>query len=237
MNCPNCSTEMDHVALEGKYGADIEVDLCFACHVLWLDKREAVLLSPRGTMDLFRMLHEHRDDARHSLQASSRCPRCTGPLKLQHDIGKGGRFSYYSCPKRDGRLTPFSEFLKEKQFVRELTPAEKSRVRADVKNVQCSSCGAPVDVNKGFVCGHCSSPIAVLDADAVEKTLRELQQEDAARQGDPAEKEERARALAEMEKLRTNPYDDPTPAWAAPRGAGLGADLLSASLGVLFGRF
>lgn len=186
-------------------------------------------------MDLFRMLHEHRDDARHSVQAANMCPRCSVKLQLQHDIGKGGRFSYYSCPARHGRLTPFSEFLKEKQFVRELTPAEKSRVRAEVKSVRCSGCGAPVDVNEDFVCGHCASPISVLDADAVEKTLKELHQADAARQGDPAEKEERARALAAMERFRTNPYDDPR--YAAPRGTGLGADLLSLSLGALFGRF
>ena len=109
---------------------------------------------------------------------------------LVHDIGKGGRFSYYKCPGGDGRLTPFSEFLKEKQFVRALNPAEKNRLRAEIKQVQCSSCGAPVDVERGFECGHCGSAITVLDADAVAKTLHELETADAAvRDVDPDERE------------------------------------------------
>ena len=143
MNCPNCRAEMDHVSLSGRYGPDVEIDLCFACHVMWLDKRESLQLSPRGTMDLFQILHEHRDDPRHALTDRSACPRCGQLLQLMHDIGQGGRFSYYRCPEGEGRLTPFSEFLKEKQFVRELNPAEREQIRAEIKEVQCSGCGAP----------------------------------------------------------------------------------------------
>ena len=223
--------------MSGIYGPDVELDLCFACHVLWLDKRESLHLTPRGTLDLFKVLHEHRDDPRHALDGRSACPRCRRQLKLLKDIGKGGRFSYYGCPERHGRLTPFSEFLKEKQFVRSLNPLEQQRLRAEVKNVQCSSCGAPVDLAKGFQCGHCGSPITVLDADAVEKTLRELETADRRRTVDADEKQLRARALASMEAMRTHP-DDHFTRFTAPRRVprgGLGIDLLSASLGALFG--
>lgn len=227
---------METVDFDGTYGNPIEVDICFACHVLWLDKRESLHLSPRGTMDLFKTLHDHRDDPRHALTSQSLCPRCSTPLALTHDRGKGGRFSYHSCPRRHGRLTPFSEFLKEKEFVRELTPAEKSRVRAEVTNVQCSSCGAPVDVNGGFTCDHCGSPLSVLDADAVERTLSRLQQEDAERAGDPVEKEMRARTLASMEAMRSHPEDQfhRYGLASARHGSSLGLDLLSASLSLLF---
>ena len=51
---------MDRLSMDGVYGPKIEVDLCYACHSLWLDKRESLHLSPRGTLDLFRVLHEHR---------------------------------------------------------------------------------------------------------------------------------------------------------------------------------
>lgn len=228
---------MDHIGLEGVYGPEIEIDLCFACHVLWFDKRESIHMTPRGTLNLFRTLHEHRDDPRHALANRTACPRCRRRLSLKHDIGKGGRFSYYACPDGHGRLTPFSEFLKEKQFVRELNPAERSRLRAEVRRVQCSSCGAPVDLASGFACEHCGSPLTVLDADAVEKTLRELNEADARRGGDPEEKEMRARALASMEAMRTKPDDELTriSSWSRPPGGLFHTDLLSASLGLLFG--
>lgn len=230
---------MDLHAVDGTYGPQVELDICFSCHVLWLDKRESIKLSPGGTLDLFRVLHEHRDDPRHSLGNRTQCPRCDVRLSLSQDIGKGGRFSYYSCPARHGRLTPFSEFLKEKQFVRSLNPAEQQQLRAEVKSVQCSSCGAPVDLAKGFECGHCGSPLSILDADAVEKTLRELGEADARRSGDPAEKEMRARALASMETMRTGPDDHFGQASLRRQGgvAGMGVDLLSASLGMIFGDF
>ena len=76
VNCPNCTTDMDQLELEGTYGPKIEVDVCFACHVLWLDKRESIQLSAGGTLELFRALNDHRDDPRHSLRESTQCPRC-----------------------------------------------------------------------------------------------------------------------------------------------------------------
>jgi DNA-directed RNA polymerase subunit RPC12/RpoP len=228
---------MDRLALDGVYGPAIEVDICFACHGLWLDKRESLHLSPRGTLDLFKVLHEHRDDPRHALEGRMPCPRCERRLSLHQDIGKGGRFSYYACPAGDGRFTPFSEFLKEKQFVRALSPLEQSRLRAEVKSVQCSSCGAPVDLVRGFKCGHCGSPITVLDANAVEKTLRELDAADARRSGNAEESAIRARALASLEAARSRPEDRwETRAIRLDRSGGLGLDLLSASIGFLFGR-
>jgi DNA-directed RNA polymerase subunit RPC12/RpoP len=230
---------MDRLALDGVYGPRIEVDLCFACHALWLDKRESLHLSPRGTLDLFRVLHEHRDDPRHAITGRLECPRCGRRLSLHQDIGKAGRFAYYACPGGDGRLTPFSEFLKEKQFVRSLNPSEQRQLRAEVKSVQCSGCGAPVDLGRGFQCDHCGSPITVLDADAVERTLRELDAGDARRtSGDPEERELRARALASMENFRTHPEDR----WERSRlqryrgSTSLDLDLLISSISDLFRR-
>lgn len=225
--------------MDGVYGADVEVDLCFACHALWLDQRESVHLSPRGTIDMFRVLTEHEEDPRHALGSRVQCPRCSRRLTLSRDIGKGGRFSYYACPGRHGRLTPFSEFLKEKQFVRALSAVEQQRVRAELKQVQCSSCGAPVELQRGFQCGHCGSPIAVLDADAVQKTLAALDEADARRSGDPEAKEMKARALAAMQTMRTD-REDP---WGrlssrrVPPGRDQGIDLLSRSIARLFGSF
>jgi hypothetical protein len=239
VNCPNCDAGMDRLDLEGVYGPEIGVDLCFACHLLWFDRRESIHLAPGGTLRLFEVLHEHRDDSRQALASRTACPRCGRRLSLRNDIGKSGRFSYYACPGGDGRLTPFSEFLKEKQFVRELNPAEKTRLKAEVKRVQCSSCGAPVDVTLGFACEHCGAPLSVLDSEAVEKTLRELNAADERRGGDPGENVRRARALASMEAMRTGPEDHLAQLSTRRRRGGglLGKDLLSASIGLLFGDF
>jgi DNA-directed RNA polymerase subunit RPC12/RpoP len=239
MNCANCSAPMDRVAADGVYGTAIELDLCFACHVMWLDDKESIQLSPRGTLDLFQIIYQHRADPRHAIGKKLACGRCKRPLSLKRDIGKYGRLSYYACPAKHGRLTPFSEFLKEKQFVRELSQTEQNRVRAELREVQCSSCGARVDLMKAFQCAHCGSPIAVLDADAVEKTVRQLEVAEEKRSGgDPATKEARARALAYMEGMRTRPEK----LWE--RGVGRGSpggeayvDLLSASIGALINRF
>jgi DNA-directed RNA polymerase subunit M/transcription elongation factor TFIIS/Zn-finger nucleic acid-binding protein len=241
LNCPNCGTEMERQALEGKLGVEIEVDICYGCHVLWLDKRESLHLSAGGTLDLFKALNEHRDDARQALRATNQCPRCGGRLKLQNDIGKGGRFSYYRCAQH-GRLEPFSEFLKEKEFVRTLNPLEKQRLSAEVKQVQCSSCGAPVQLSEGFACGHCGSPLTVLDPEAVTKTLQELNDADAAQKAvAPEVAEARARALAAMENVRRerpDPYDRSSGSFniSITRGGhrgSAGEDLLSTSINFL----
>ena len=236
MNCPNCSAEMDQLALAGKYGPDIEVDLCFACHALWLDRRESLQLTPRGTLELFQVLHEHGEDARHVLGRRPPCPRCALPLELLNDIGKGGRFSYYRCPDAHGRLTPFSEFLKEKQFVRDLNPLERTRLAAEVKQVQCSSCGAPVDLHAGFACQHCGSPLTVLDTEAVSRTLTELTDAEAGKsEVSPEDAEKRARAVAAMESMRSAPDDPPWGRGLVRSSSGnLGVDLLTASIGLLF---
>jgi Zn-finger nucleic acid-binding protein len=238
VNCPNCGTGMDERALEGKLGVTLAINLCFPCHVLWLDRLESLQLSSRGTLDLFRALNEHHDDARNALRDRNVCPRCGRSLKLMHDIGRGGRFSYYRCPEH-GRLTPFSEFLKEKQFVRALTPAEQYRLSAEIKSVQCSSCGAPVDLSKGFVCDHCGSPLTVLDPEAVRRTLKELDEADAVRKAlDPAAAEARARALVAMENLRARRPDEPDVfSFTIRRVEGkthLGADILTTSINMLF---
>lgn len=191
------------------------------------------------------MLHEHRDDPRHALKNRMHCPRCASGLSLTRDIGKGGRFSYYACGERDGRLTPFSEFLKEKQFVRELNPIERQQLSAEVKQVQCSGCGAPIDLGKGFSCEHCGSAVTVLDADAVEKTLRKLDEAATKADVDPVEAEMKARALASMEAMRTHPDDyQNASSWGRMRGGrgfgssgSLGVDLLTASIGAIFGDF
>ena len=58
------------------------------------------------------------------------------------------RFEYFRCPHDHGRLTTFFDFLKEKDFVRPLTPPQIAELRKNIQVVNCSNCGAPIDLAK-----------------------------------------------------------------------------------------
>jgi hypothetical protein len=72
----------------------------------------------------------------------------------------------------DGRFTPFFQFLREKQFIRSLNPAELERVRLQVRQITCSECGAPIDLEHSSECKYCHAPVSFLDSDAVEKAVK-----------------------------------------------------------------
>jgi len=174
--CPSCAQGMTKRALPNHDAGQVCLDLCYPCHAIWFDRNESVQLAPRAVIELFRDIHARQGELRRALPERFGCPRCRAPLALTHDLTKAGRFSYWRCPDEHGRLTPFFQFLREKQFVRSLTPAELGRVRAELKIVRCSSCGAPIDLQRDTACGFCKAPLAILDADAVEKALREWSQ-------------------------------------------------------------
>jgi Zn-finger nucleic acid-binding protein len=174
--CPSCAQGMTKRALPNHDAGQVCLDLCYPCHAIWFDRNESVQLAPRAVIELFRDIHARQNEPRRALPERFGCPRCSASLALTHDLAKAGRFSYWRCPGEHGRLTPFFHFLREKQFVRSLTPAELRRVRAELKTVRCSSCGAPVDLQRDTACGFCKAPLAILDADAVAKALLEWSQ-------------------------------------------------------------
>jgi len=166
---------------------EVTIDVCWDCHALWFDQYESIALTPRSVIDLFRLIHEHRDKPARALADSMGCPHCRARLALTQDIQRTNRISYYRCPGGHGRLTTFFQFLREKQFVRSLSKLEIDGLRATVKQVRCSSCGGSVDLARDSACGYCRSPISVLDAAAVEKTLATLSDADRRRTSPNAE--------------------------------------------------
>jgi hypothetical protein len=152
----------------------VQLDFCFPCQVIWFDAMESQQLTPRGVLEVFTALHENRAEARNPLPALVSCPRCHGRLELTHDVQHTTKFTYYRCPFGHGRLTPFFQFLLEKNFVRPVTGTELAALKAKVKTLQCSNCGAPLDLEHDAACKYCGSPISILDPDAVTKTVREL---------------------------------------------------------------
>ena len=152
----------------------VSLDFCFQCQVIWFDIMESQQLTARGVLDVFTALNEHRVPARSALPGIINCPRCHTGLELTHDLQHTTRFTYFRCPFGHGRLTPFFQFLLEKNFVRPITGAELAALKAKVQQVQCSNCGAPLDLEHDTACKYCGSPISILDPDAVTNAVRAL---------------------------------------------------------------
>jgi hypothetical protein len=159
----------------GGYDGEVELDICWPCHLIWFDSMESIALSPDAVVELFRQISEHQSDTRNIVSMTSQCPICRDNLKETRDFARGGRFSYRRCASGHGRATAFTQFLIEKQFIRTLAKHEIAKLAATVKQVRCSSCGAPVNIEHDEACTHCGAPIAVLDRDAVAKALAEYQ--------------------------------------------------------------
>lgn len=153
---------------------EVVLDICWDCRAIWFDKFESNQLAPVAVIALFRQIHEHRDQVTRAYADIMRCPRCNATLQLTHDMIRNNKLRYHRCPNGHGRLTAFMQFLREKEFVRTLSAAEIETLKATVSQVRCSSCGAVINLERDAVCPYCRSPLAVLDASAVEKSLAAL---------------------------------------------------------------
>src|SRR5437588_946484 len=137
---------MQVLELEALLAGSIALDFCFPCQVIWFDSHESTRLSPGAVLEVFKTFDVHRADTRNALSSLLNCPRCNARLELTQDIQHTTRFSYYRCAWGHGRLTPFLQFLREKNFVRPITGAELADLKSKVRTIQCSNCGAPVDL-------------------------------------------------------------------------------------------
>jgi hypothetical protein len=145
-----------------------------ACNVIWFDARESSMLSPDGTVALFQLINERGGTATSAAAKFGeglRCVTCGDSMRLTHDRVRDTRFSYQACRHGHGRLTTFYNFLSEKQFVRELTKAERAKLAATVHQVRCSGCGAAVDLGKVDACEYCRAPVAVFDRESAKKAI------------------------------------------------------------------
>ena len=165
---------MECVALESHIGTPVEIDACWPCHVIWFDNMESASLSPGSVIELFRRIHAAREGGRNLLKMAVACPLCKASLKNTSDLAKCGRFSYSRCANGHGRLISFTQFLREKNFIRSLQPHEISALSARIKQIRCSSCGGPISLETDKACTHCGAAISVLDETAVENALLKL---------------------------------------------------------------
>ena len=61
--CPSCGAPMEKHRLPGQR-SEVLLDLCFSCQLIWFDPQENLQLTPAAVVELLRLLHQHRDDAR-----------------------------------------------------------------------------------------------------------------------------------------------------------------------------
>src|SRR5689334_4081704 len=164
-SCPSCEAPMNAERFARRPEGTVDLDLCYPCQSIWFDEYESSVLTPGATIELFRLIHEHTAATPKPISEESTCPACRRFLKLTHDIAGTNRFLYWRCPSCHGRFITFFHFLREKRFVRSLSNVEIERLKATVKQVRCSSCGGPVNVEKDAACSYCHAPLAILDAD------------------------------------------------------------------------
>lgn len=174
---------MEEASFDAHLGRRVQIDICHACQSFWFDAFESITLTPGATLSLFRIIGEKIARPQRSNADLVKCPRCKGRLRRTHDMQRATKFEYLSCPNSHGRLTTFFDFLREKDFVRPLTPLQIEELRRNVQSVNCANCGAPVDVSVGAVCAHCGSPLSMLDLKQAERLVAQLQKaEDRAHQ-------------------------------------------------------
>ena len=223
---------MKAVELERRPAGTLVIDRCDDCQVLWFDPMESPQLSPKATLELFRDINAARPEVRRTLAQSMHCPRCDSLLALTQDLQHTTRFSYYRCLRGHGRLTPFFQFLREKNFIRPIPPEELERLKSLVKIVRCSSCGAPIDLTKSTACEFCRAPISILDPEAASLAVRELARiETPAGAAPPPTDAERAAAGV----LATIQFDRALAREQAQRPDGFAIDLVAVGLSALAG--
>lgn len=175
VRCPGCAAPMTPHRLDAQMGGSVTMDVCLACQSFWFDGYESLQLTPGSTLRLFRIIGDESSSTRTPMPPVTACPRCTMRLVPATDRQRNTRFRYGRCPRGHGRFITFFDFLREKDFVRTLSAQQVAELRAQVQTVNCSNCGAPIDLAATSSCGHCGSPLSMLDmrqADALITQLR-----------------------------------------------------------------
>ena len=211
MKCPGCGTDMTAMTLEGRLATQVSLDVCAACQAFWFDHFESLQLSPASTLKLMKFIGEHSSPGKPSLLDALRCPRCATALHLAHNMQRNMPFTYWRCGNEDGHFIGFFEFLKEKNFIHPLSPEQIKELRQNVQFVNCSNCGASINLESNSACPYCHSPISMLDMKQPQRMLEQLKQAAAPKPIDPALPMRLASAKLELETSLAD--HDRSPEW------------------------
>ena len=220
MKCPGCSTEMTAMTLEGRSGAQVAIDVCAACQAFWFDRMESLQLSAGSTLKLMKYIGEHSSPGKPSLPAVLQCPRCATALRLAHNMQRNMPFTYWRCASDDGHFIAFFEFLKEKNFIHPLSSEQIKELRQNIQFVNCSNCGASINLESTSVCSYCHSPISMLDMKQPQQMLEQLKRAAEPRPIDPALPLKLAFAKLQTETSLAS-FDRSPEWWSDARSSGL----------------
>jgi hypothetical protein len=155
---------MQRLTLDAVLGANVDVDVCTQCRAFWFEPFETIHLTPASTMKLFTFIADRAGEAAAtSFPTTSHCPKCGALLLLTHDRQRNTGFQYWRCDAGHGRFTPFADFLREKDFIRPLSPQQVAELRQSVQTIHCANCGAPIDLTRDSLCSHCGAALSMLD--------------------------------------------------------------------------
>jgi hypothetical protein len=191
---------MTAMTLDAHLSAPIEIDLCSQCQAFWFDKYESLKLSPASVLQLMKLIGEHTASAPSPVTSAPRCPRCASSLLPTNDMQRSTRFSYWRCNNDHGKFMRFLDFLKEKNFIRPMPAEQIEDLRKNMRTVNCSNCGAPIDLAASSACSHCGSAISILDMNQAQVTVNQLQKAAEPHAIDPALPLELERARRDLER-------------------------------------
>jgi transcription elongation factor Elf1 len=217
MKCPGCGTEMTAMTLEGHLGTNVAIDVCATCQAFWFDRLESLQLSAGSTLKLMKFIGEHSSPGKPSLPAVLHCPRCATALRLAHNMQRNMPFTYWRCGSDDGHFIGFFEFLKEKNFIHPLSVEQIKELRQNVQFVNCSNCGASINLESDSVCSFCHAPISMLDMKQPQRMLDQLKRAAEPRPMDPALPMKLASAKLELETSLAD--HDRGPEWWSDAGS------------------
>jgi hypothetical protein len=152
---------MERLTLDAVLGAKLDVDVCTQCRAFWFEPFETLHLTPASTLELFKLIASAGPGG--AFPSSSHCPACGAELILTHDRQRNTPFTYWRCDAGHGRFTPFVDFLREKDFIKPLSPQQVAELRKSVQSIHCANCGAPIDLTRDSACAHCGAALAMLD--------------------------------------------------------------------------
>ena len=211
---------MAALTLDGHTGAAITVDLCEACQAFWFDTHESLQLSPASTLKLFTRIGELSNGAKATISPVLHCPRCRARLLATHDRQRDTSFEYWRCGNGHGRFITSFNFLREKNFIKPLSASELEELRRNVQTVNCSNCGAPVDVMRGSACPHCGSALSMVDMKQAQTLVAQLREAAMPKPIDPLLPLNLAKARQEVEDVFAA-YDRNDRWWSDASSSGL----------------
>lgn len=174
LDCPNCAKTMVLLPMTTTMGLAVEVGECADCGLLWFDAGSATRLAPSSVLGIFQTIGLSPRCSGVPLRSEFACPRCRSALVFTHDIQRTTRFTYWRCLSDHGQLIGFTQFLREKNFIRAPSTEELEKLRRDVREITCSQCGAPIDLQKDSACPFCHAPLALIDSEGIAAAVRDL---------------------------------------------------------------